>query len=293
MNPLSAYFQDGLEKPGRSIGTEIETSFVRNGKAATLSETQSMLKILVERGWQPSAYRGKYLTAITDQYGNRVLYELGRQNLELAARPATAGTVVREAKHLLDELYSAAGQYGLEPNFKPRIESEEDLLLIADERDAAWLELDGRQALALLAGISAEQFTVEVPFDRAILCLNRLGKVAWRFLEYYPQDRIWRQYIQQSHAGYRCDRYGGPLQFTGLRAYCQALALHDVVQDGKLVPFYQAKEIDLPLFIRSVWWYFRLKRYGNRLCIEVRPLARRSDERLEQQLQLVLETLNL
>lgn len=48
-------------------------------------------------------------------------------------------------------------------------------------------------------------------------------------------------------------------------------------------------DLNVPLYLRSIWWYFRLKRYGNALCIEVRPMPRRDDEDIKRQFQKVLE----
>ena len=88
-------------------------------------------------------------------------------------------------------------------------------------------------------------------------------------------------------------RYGGPLLFADRHNYCLELSKNDVIQKGRLVPYDLVKDLDIPLYLRSIWWYFRLKRYGNRLCIEVRPLARQSDELLASQLRLTLDAMNL
>ena len=100
---------------------------------------------------------------------------------------------------------------------------------------------------------------------------------------------MWRAYIAESKANYRSDRYGGPLQFESILDYCMRLSKHDVVQGATLVPFDAVGEIDIPLYLRSIWWYFRLKRYGKALCVEVRPLPRRADELLQSQLEKVFD----
>lgn len=109
------------------------------------------------------------------------------------------------------------------------------------------------------------------------------------FMVDYPQDAVWKRYIADSSAGYRSDRYGGPLTFESLEDYCLALTRHDVVQGVRLVQFSNVSELDVSLYIRSIWWYFTLKRYGNALCIEVRPMARRVDEQFQAQLEKVLQ----
>ncbi|MFA7310211.1 MAG: hypothetical protein WC050_04895, partial [Candidatus Paceibacterota bacterium] len=155
-----------------------------------------------------------------------------------------------------------------------------------------WLALDGKKALVPLARISAVQFTVDVTLDDAMPKLNRLLAECDRFLSDYPQDAVWREYIRSSSAGYRSDRYGGPREFTSLGHYCDELARHAAVRGTSLVPFSEAaieSNAEITLFIRSVWWYFRLRRYGYNLCIEVRPLPRRRDEMLQSQLDMVLD----
>ncbi|PJA94336.1 MAG: hypothetical protein CO133_00115, partial [Candidatus Komeilibacteria bacterium CG_4_9_14_3_um_filter_37_5] len=156
--------------------------------------------------------------------------------------------------------------------------------LIPDERDAIWLELDGRTALAPLARIASVQFTISVSPNNAINILNKLSSCLDIFLQDYPQDQVWKRYIRDSAAKYRSDRYGGPLAFSSLGDYCCSLIQHDVVQGSHLVPFAKVSHIDIPLYLRSIWWYFRLKRYGNSLCIEVRPMARKEDKEILRQL---------
>ena len=119
--------------------------------------------------------------------------------------------------------------------------------------------------------------------------MNKLGDNIKMFLADYPQDVIWRRYITESNARYLKDRYGGPLNFRDIEDYCLKLSKQDVVCGVKLIPFSEAKEIDIPLFIRSVWWYFRLKRYGSSLCIEVRPMPRKTDKSFGEQLEKVMK----
>jgi hypothetical protein len=188
----------------------------------------------------------------------------------------------------LDQLYGAARFCGAEPYFAPVLETEEDLLVIPDERDATWLKLDSREALLPLARISAVHFTISVAPGDVVRVLNGLAARTDSFLADFPQDAIWRSYIAESAAGYRPDRYGGPLFFKSLRDYCWALTRHDVVDGVRLVPFSAAANLSFSLFLRSVWWYFRLKRYGNALCLEVRPIPRRTDAEIKHQLDKVL-----
>jgi len=291
MQRLISYFTEGIESQTLdTVGTEIETQFVnkiRNPIARIRS--QKMLQYLVIKyGWSVGCKKGNLITTIFDSKGNKILYELGRHNIEISTIPSTVTGVLDEAKKCLSQIYEVARMIGAEPYFAPILPGEEDLLIIPDERDAIWIELDGREALAPLARISAVQFTISVAPQDAIKILNRLGEQINKFLENFPQDTIWKQYIRESCAGYLPNRYGGPLIFNDLYDYCCALTEHDVVQGVCLVPYSKVNNLDIPLYLRSIWWHFRLKRYGNALCIEVRPMARRSDEQLQYQLEQVL-----
>ncbi|HVU75566.1 MAG TPA: hypothetical protein VHD38_01870 [Candidatus Paceibacterota bacterium] len=278
----------------KPIGMEVETSFLNEeGKPISIQQSQAIFKTLVDHGWNVTQMKGSLISTISDRRGNKLLYEVGRQNLEIATLAGSRQLIIHECRDLLERLYVVAKRVGAYPLFKPIVDTTEDLLVIPDERDAIWDQLDGREALKMIAWMSAVQFTVEIPADKAIDCINRLGCAIDDFLADYPQDKIWRDYIATSKADYRSDRYGGPLAFADLRHYCAEIAKHDVVVGPKLVPFDQVANLDIPLHLRSVWWYFRLRRYGDRLCIEVRPLPRRADSRLQNQLNFVLETLAL
>lgn len=291
MERLLRYFTEGVEDQeiGTLIGMEVETSFVdRMYRPITVESSQKFFKLLITRhGWKIQQKKGELITELKDRHGNKILYELGRQNIELATTPQKASRIVSYTREILETLYMG-DRAGIYPCFWPVLETKEDLLIIPDERDAVWLELDGRPALELLARISAVQFTIAVSPKEAIRCLNRLGRHIGLFLKDYPQEVYWRRYIKESLANYNPLRYGGPLFFDDLRDYCSKLVEHDVVQGSRLVPYREVMDLDIPLFLRSIWWYFRLKRYGNVLCIEIRPLARRTDRVLQQQLDRVM-----
>lgn len=239
-------------------------------------------------GWQVSVTKGDLITTLTDNKGNQFFYELGRHNIELSAAATSKDKVISSAMAFLDQLYACAKPCGAFAYHGPVLDTNEDLLVIPDERDATWLKLDGRTALASLARTSSVQFTFSVNPDDAIPLLNRLGWQAHLMLDDYPQDKIWRGYITKSRANYLSNRYGGPMFFDSLEDYCLNLVQHDVVSGPRLVPYADCPEINIPLFLRSIWWHFRLKRYNNDLCIEVRPMPRRSDDHIKQQFETLL-----
>ncbi len=293
---LFRYFTDGaIElRSERLVGAEIETSFVDSkGFPITLNTSQCVFGEMLRRHhWNILGKKGDIISTIVSPDGkDKILYELGRQNIEVSTTALPAGRIIEHTQGLLERLHKASARIGALPRYKPIIKTKESLLVIPDQRDATWLTLDGRDALELLAKCSAVQFTVDVNPSEAIPLLNNLGRNIGAFLADYPQEVLWREYIHNSKAGYLPLRYGGPLFFKDLAAYCRELAKHDVVQGSALVPHKKVEDLDIPLFLRSVWWYFRLRRYGPRLCIEVRPLARRTDAHIQSQFDLVMDIL--
>lgn len=299
---------DGV-KGDPQVGMEIETPFLDvHGTPIALETSQNIFRRFLESdlahhfNWKITGEKGGLITEVSDYEGSRISYELGRHNIELSLMPKFEGGVAGIARNYLRILYAAAEKCGAFPCFEPIVEGDEDLLVIPDDRDDMWQKLDGRAALRPLARISSVQFTVDILNRRsAIETLNRFGERIDDFLADYPQDRIWKEYISNSTANYRNDRYGGPLFFESAEAYCTQLTLHDVVRPpGELVPHNYLPEIDIPLFVRSVWWYFRLRRFPPRtdrlvyprICIEVRPMARRSDDHFDNQLRTVLDIVN-
>lgn len=290
MRRLLNYFTDDItSRTLETIGAEVETQFVNEGNEPISTETsQQMLVQLARNGWEITDRKGSLITALTDRENNKIFYELGRHNIEVATAISTPAKVVGIVRQCLDQIYEAGSAVGAKPFFSPILDGNEDLLVIPDERDATWLQLDGRSALAPLARTSSVQFTVSVSLADAINILNRLGQKIDLFMKDFPQDQVWKRYIADSAAGYRSDRYGGPLIFESLDDYCQALSRNSIVQGARLIPFAEIPDLNIPLFLRSIWWHFRLKRYGDSLCIEVRPMARRMDDQIEKQLEKTL-----
>jgi len=291
MQRILNYLQSGVSsRTLQTIGAEVETQFVTS-KATPISikQSQQTLGYLLDGKWEVETSKSNLITTITDEKSNRISFELGRHNFEVATSPCDSKTIVSHTQGILNQLYEAANKVGVKPLFAPMLQTTEDTLIIPDKRDAIWVELDGREALKPLGVISSVQFTFSVAPNEAIEILNRLGKNINKFLLDYPQDSVWRKYVQSSLAGYKESRYGGPLLFDSVNDYSSEIASHSVVMGTSLVPVQQVKDLDVDLHLRSVWWHFRLKRYGKSLCIEVRPMARRNDENISRQLQMVLD----
>jgi len=103
------------------------------------------------------------ITKIRSLGGDTISYELGRHNLEVAVVPTVGGSaLIGRAHGVLQELYQAARGFAARPLFEPTLSGSEDLLAIPDERDAIFVQLDGREALNLLARTACVQFMVTV-----------------------------------------------------------------------------------------------------------------------------------
>lgn len=285
------YFTEGIRVvPGyrQIVGMEIETMFVDDecGFPITFDQSQGILGDLVESGsWSLQEKKGDSITKICSASGDTISYELGRHNLEVAVAPVKSTMLIGKAQKILKELYQAAQNFVARPLFQPTFAWREDLLAIPDERDATFVELDGREALNVLASTACVQFMFTVDPAEAITVINNLLHCLPAFLKNYPQAKWWERYLHLSKARYRPERFGGPtLGFRDLEDYCEQLAVHDVITPSGLVPFDQAHDINLPLYLRSIWWYFRLRRFGDNLCVEIRPLPRREDAEFANQL---------
>lgn len=297
---LVRYFTEGVGayETGATVGIEVETQFIDNAGhpiSSVIADRifRSNFSFWNDDSWNATAMNGTTITEMTRVRGDdKILYELGRHNIELSFSPRSPEVAVNEALIVLERLMIVARGCGAYPFLGPVFESDENLLLIPDERDATWLALDGVMVLNLLARTSSVQFTIDVRPEDAVLVLNKLGENMGMFLSEYPQDALWKKYIAESPAGYKSDRYGGPLFFRNIENYCERLVEHDVVLNNKLVPHEEVMVLNIPLFIRSVWWHFRLKRYGERLCIEIRPLPRGSNESIRAQFSLVQSIIN-
>ncbi len=281
---LLEYFTKGTEATitGANIGIEVETDFLtcRN----TPIETETTKKLLLAEGGRPKWCQQRL--------------ELGRQKIELAISPANdtsqALIMTREA---LEWLYGVAVKHGAQPLFVPEIDyKHSELLYVQEERDSVWVDLDGKQALEHLCRCSSVQFTIDVNPVDAIELINKLWIANLHELDYAENNRRWKLYIAESLAGYRTNRYAGPQGFVDIEHYTVELAKNNVVMHAGMPcnqPITQVKKPNIDLFLRSVWWHYRLRRYGNTLTLEIRPFARRNDDDIETKLNRVLEVLDI
>jgi hypothetical protein len=282
MNRLYEYFTSGTQgtKSGGAVGIEIETHFANaNGLPISTRQTDALLKMPVS--------------------GGCLKLELGRQIIELNVPPEPSFERLWEkTSGCLEQLYEAADELGCYPVFAPTpyIGWPDPLLYVQEERDAVWVELDGASALEYLSRCSSVQFTVNVNPVDAIIWINKLWGARFHEGDYAGNDRLWQSYIVQSRFGYRPDRYGGPDGFADLCDYVARLAEHEVVMYHgapcrRLIE--NVSDPDINLFLRSIWWHYRLRRYGDALAIEIRPFPRKVDENIPKQWKLVAGVLGI
>lgn len=280
---LLEYFTEGTErtKTGSKIGMEVETDFLDEyGDPINIQTTRKLL----------SAEQEKPL-------GLSRKLELGRQKIEVCIQPQpTANLAIEAMQEALSWLYKQASQLGAVPSFTPETQWDGNLLWVQEDRDAIWVNLDGEAALEQLCRCSSVQFTVDVNPTDAINAINSLNAAKLQEVDYAPNHQRWLNYISQSRANYRVSRYGGPEWFDSFADYATQLQQHEVVMHkGQQVraPLDQLKNPDIDLFLRSVWWHYRLRRYGDSLVVEIRPFARREDGTLPGLWKMIAEAIGI
>ncbi|MBV9159368.1 MAG: hypothetical protein JO019_02095 [Candidatus Kaiserbacteria bacterium] len=298
---LQRYFRHRLARCRRQVGLEIETLMTKprgnvGAKLISFGESQELMRRLARSGWDAHVqHAGDHLVLVRDPAGFSYKYDAGHANFELACPPDySARAALHKARDRLEQLYRIANSLGISPLLAPCHRGEEDTLIDLEPRDRFWLTVDGRDAFAPIARIASFQATFDVAPEEAIELINRLLQRLEHFYSWFPQFRVWQRYVHESKAGYRGDRFGGPMGFESIEEYCARIAEHKVglIKAQRLVPFAEADLADtkeIALFIRSVWWHFRLRRNGDQLCIEVRPIGRYPDDELEARLAFVCE----
>ena len=284
LEQLHRHFTSGTRSTitGGQIGLEIETDFLDANHQPISTEVAGQILKTTEGRPQHTTHK----------------LELGRQKIELAVAPQPSPALLLEAAlEALDWLYDVANVFGAYPLMAPEINSNEELLWVQEERDEIWVALDGRRALEELCRCSSVQFTVDLNPSDAIEMVNRLWAIGPHAAGYSRNDARWKTYISESVAGYRTDRYAGPQGFDSVADYCHELMRHDVVMhQGRPLnrPLAEVSDADIDLFLRSVWWHYRLRRYGASLAVEIRPMGRFDDDvDLPKQLATISDLFNM
>ena len=220
MQRLISYFADGISsRTLQTIGAEIETQFVdKNGRAIQTQVSQQMLGWLAENGWKVDCRKSNLITALVDQNGNKIFYELGRHNMEVSTTASTLKYVLGVTNDCLAQLYDAARRFGAEPYFAPILDGTTEAVIgvRSTDRHSDWFiyyfGLLGNGAITLLTNVlygnNAGEYegcykafstrlvrTIEVKtddfdFDNELVCklLKRGVRIVDVPIRYYPRN---------------------------------------------------------------------------------------------------------
>ncbi len=288
----------------RHVGLEIESLLVdRAGYPISLRVSKKIMDTLVtELGWHIAAMTPLgHIIAVKSRLGI-FKYDSGWNLFELNTRPALVSEIaelwetvegadcdLRKAADLCDAVV-----------LQSHIDnSNENTLLLADERDRLFAQLDGK-ALIELAHIASVHVNVEcASTTEAFQWINGLedlyAKEGWPRQE---SKQAWRRFLIGSRAGYEPGRFGQPPK--DFEDYCHRLSGYRVFVDGyndRLIavdppkPFEFIEDANIELFLRSVWWLSRLRVRNESLVLEIRPIPRQGDAATRNSVMTVLDFL--
>lgn len=308
---LREYFEGAelVSPEARQGGVEVETLFVdEQGRPLDVERAEQIFEAMVERGWSPAG-DGALLQVGVCRDGFRIIPEVGAGNLELISPPAPVAQFddqLQRVEEGLVELRQAAASRGAHP-----VEasydgySEIDNVVLGEERDRRWAEVDGIEALKYLGHISSVHVTLGLSsIDEAFRFIGAMNRLAEeRGWPVRPVEAIWRRYLEESRFDYDPRRFGPAPE--GFEAYLAQIEQFRVVMDtgdeGELVEMTPgaprlrevASTCNLPMFLGTVWFHTRLKVIDGQLGLEVRFIPRREDAALAGDVREVLERLEL
>jgi hypothetical protein len=212
----------------RQVGLEIESLIVdRAGYPISLSVSKKIMEILaMEFGWHTAAVTPMgHITAVQSHLGT-FKYDSGWNLFELNTAPVLVSEIaelwksVERANLDLRKAADVCGAIVLQSHID---KSTEDTLLLADERDRLFAQMDG-EALIELAHIASVHLNVECASPtEAFQWINALehlyAKECWPRQE---SEKAWRRFLVGSHARYEPDRFGQPPKH--FEDYCHRLS---------------------------------------------------------------------
>ena len=311
MGRLRQFFEgaETTDASVRRVGLEVETLFIdASGEPLDEAQGRGVFAALRESGWRPD---GDGPSARWDlrREGFLITPEVGAGNIEMITPPRQVRAVDRlvdETADRLEALYEAAKAERARPIFGAYDGAQHvDNILLPDERDHKWAQVDGRPALKHLGHIASVHVTLDVAsleeaFDWTAAVNDLARDRGWPAAE---TERVWSDYLTASRVDYDPGRAGpAPESFD---AYIEKLQSFHVVMDrtesgelrrlGPDPPRLADIEatVDLPTFLRTVWLQTRLRVIEGRLALEVRVVPRRSDEALARDVRELLDTLGV
>gem|GEM_PF-2583826 len=309
MTELASHFETAktVEPRDRRLGIEVETLFLGDDDhPLTCEKADAVFTELERRGWKPNEdekSRGREL-----RRGDFSLKpEVGAGNLELISPPRfirERDALVDDLLARLDDVYAAAAEVGARPVFGEYDGHRDvDNILLDNERDRRWTQVDGRDALKVLGHIASVHVTLDLcSLDEGFALIGALNELARE--RGWPPESVtstWEHYFERSRCEYAPNRFGeAPDNFE---AYLELLRSFKVVVDrtsdgeltvpeGDLRRFGDVEsDVHLPTFLGTVWLNTRLRRIGDTLALEVRFIPRSTDAALREDIGAVLRCL--
>ncbi len=297
----------------RMMGVEVETLFVdRNGVPINRYILQDVFGEMAKSSqWSIAKMAGGLITALVHRNGWSLTVDLGCNDLELTSRPYHFKAFPwTEQEQILEDIYEFAQKFGVSP-LKASYDGHEDVdtLMVPDDRDRAWIDLDGQENLIPIGHIASVNYNIDLSsVDEGMHWINILRDgyhqplVGHHTSLMHEHDQIWRRYIRESRANYQEWRYGHMAGNT-FELYCWWLSTINVVMqrdvNGKLSPCKPAKplfmteDVDIDLFLRSVWLYDRLRVRNGRLALEIRNVPRGSDALILSEWEVIARKVGL
>ena len=306
MERLYRYFfsADTTDADKRTFGIEVETLFVDEVTHHPIDyrRSQQLMSQLVSGGkWRPRIVdKGSYTELSAD--GFALKYEVGSNLLEITTPAVTVShkdmLFSLLGKHL-EQLYSAAASVNAVSCESHYDGSTETALVLNSKSSFLDFDLNG-DSFAHLAHIAAVHFNIDLESVYQGLQWMRQMTSYFEMRDWpLPESRhCWQMFLAQSPAGYEVERYGKPPDadeylrtLAGLRVY-KNRTLSEPFLENPPRPFYECEQVDIDLFVASVWWWSRLRVRHERLVLEIRAVPRSSDGRLRSDFEDIRRFLN-
>lgn len=293
MERLRRYFEKakGCLPIERKVGLEVETMLVNEqGGPITLQDASVIYNTFVRRGWQTTTMIGSSLRKVERQ-GWLWKPETGWHNFELVTpsfslnHNSWRAPLLKELK-LLYEIAEGVGGY---PIYQSTLDSKENVLVEGN----MWVELDGIEALTLMAHSSCLHFTIDlVDLEEGFAIIERVNQFSDLL---HPRANLdnWQRYVEMSP----CDHQGcigpAPENFEDyIRTLAGLRAASRLGPEGERIalepprPFREVGDLqsdaEIRNFLRSIFWTSRLRVYQGKLCLELRNLARCPDDKIPE-----------
>jgi len=278
---LIDYFKTAL-KEKELVFLRIETQFVtKNGNPISKKEAQLIMSYLANGIWTiQKVSKTNEILSITNRDKDIIQWK-NIHTFEVVTSLYSYENVVNISHSILHQLYKVAETVGAKPVFSPILVTDYKYTNLLINQNSLFVQKNGPKALEELAKTASVKVYISVTDEKdGIRFINFLWKEVRNFLADFPQNRLWGKFIKNSKINYFPDRYGGPSTFHSLEDYCIKLLKHstnDIYAEN------------LETFLKSIWWHFQLVVHNDVLFVEINPLPRLRDTKLNEQLNKIIE----